>query len=277
MSGVVTKKVSTKEIDLSHAHTEETGENDLSEVFDARVGEIDSKIETHAAAYQLRDKNEELKGAANEDAYGQRNGRALKVMPDKGRGKNDDGEVLQGGGGRRQGKIVKGVENAHAESSEACKEEIGEDDAVEGSGLNPTAGAVLRRGKGLDHDGGEDDAKNGDYSQNEGEGPEQAISKAPKLLGGVVSHVLGKDGDEGSGDDTIAHQTAKQIGKAVGKDEGIGGKGGAEKEGDALVSDVAKDAASDGNQRDDGGGFEDLRLFGQMRPLGDLKPIKTMS
>src|SRR5271155_4268052 len=198
-------------------------------------------------------------------------------MPDNGNGKDDDGKILESGGRGGQSEIVKRVEDAHAKRGESSKEEIRKDDAIECGGLRPTAGAVLRRGEGLNDKRGEDDAENGDDRENQGEGPEQAVGESPQVFGRGVPHIGGEDRDKRGCDDAVADEAAEKVGQAVGEDEGIGGEGGTEKKRDALVSDVAENAAGDGDQRDDGSRFEGLSLFGQRRPPRDLKPIKTMS
>ena len=171
-------------------------------------------------------------------------------------------------GGSGKSEIVKGVEDAHAEGGESGEEKVRKDDAIQSDGFLPTAGAVLRGGEGLNDHGREDDAENGNDRENQSEGPEETIGEAPKILGGRVAHVGGKNRDEGGGDHAVADQTAKEVGKAVGEDESVGRKGGAEEEGDALVPNVTENPADDGNQGDDGGGFEDLLLFGQRWPSG---------
>ena len=54
-----------EEVNLGDAHAKKAGENDLSKVFDAGMGEINAEIEAHAAADELRNKDEELKGASD--------------------------------------------------------------------------------------------------------------------------------------------------------------------------------------------------------------------
>ena len=170
---------------------------------------------------------------------------------------------------------MEGVEDAHAEGGEADEKEIGENDAIQGDGFIPTAGAVMRGGEGLNDRGREDYAEHGDDGQDKRKGPEEAVGEGPKFLGRGVLHVGGEDRNEGGGDDAVADEAAQKVGDAVSKNEGIGGEGGAEKEGDALVTDVAEDPADDGDQGNDGSGFEDLLLFGQRGAPQGPKPSKN--
>src|SRR5439155_20916067 len=164
---------------------------------------------------------------------------------------------------------VKAVENAHGQRRQGDKKQIRKDDAVEINGFS--AGHIFA-GEQLNNHRRENHPQNGDDGNNEGKGPKQSVGKIPNLCLGLLPHVRGEDRDEGGGHGAFGDEAPKQIGYTIGKDVGVGGKGSAQKEGDALVADVAEDAASDGDQGDDRGRFEDVLFIGQRAVLRGPNP-----
>src|SRR5580704_4695814 len=124
----------------------------------------------------------------------------------------------------------------------------------------------------MDDRGREDHAKNGDDCCHEGKSPEETVREVPDLFLGAFPHVTSKNRDEGSSHGAFGDQAAEKVGYAVGQDVGVSGKRGAEEEGNALVADVAKDAADDSDQGDDRGRLEDMLFIGQRAVLRGPNP-----
>lgn|SRR6516162_921605 len=172
--------------------------------------------------------------------------------------------------------MVETVEYAHAQGSETDKEDVGENDAVEGDGLIPTRGNV-GGGERSNHITGENDTQDGDQRKNQSNSPEKLVGEVPKLLGAAFSHVGGKDGNDGGGDRALPNQAPEKIGDTIGKDERIGAEGGAEQESNTLVTEIAEDAADNRNQGDNRSRLQNLVFLGQKAALRTLNPIKTVT
>jgi len=111
--------------------------------------------------------------------------------------------------------------------------------------------------------GREDHAQNRETCQNQRERPEQTVGKFPSLRAGTIPHVIGKDGDEGSGHGPLAEQTAQEIRDAVRQNERIGDARGAEEQSQTLIAHVSENATDNRNYADNGSRLEDLPLVGQ--------------
>jgi hypothetical protein len=240
---------------LRNAQAEEAREQDAADVSDARMGEREAEIEPHAPSDELRNQHEELNGSADQDADGKRGARTDKMAQHDAGGKNNDDDVQYDAGRCRESKVMEGVEDANADGRESQEIEIRKDDAVEGDGFVPARDFVFRGGKSVDDMGREDDASHHHYGQYQGHGPEKTIGEQPEFFGRTLAHVGGEYRDERGGEGCIAYQAPKKIGDTVGEDEGVGAEGGAKEESDALVSNVAENAAGDGDQGDNRGGF----------------------
>src|SRR6516162_2886227 len=142
---------------------------------------------------------------------------------------------------------MEAVQDAHAEGSESDEENIRKDDAVERDGLVPTCDAVFGGRKSGDDMRREDDTEDRDHRENERQGPEEAVGKVPEFFAVTLAHVGGENGDERGGDGAFGDEATGQVGEAVGEDEGVGREGGAEKERNALVADIAENTTHNGH------------------------------
>src|SRR5260370_41765898 len=87
------------------------------------------------------------------------------------------------------------------------------------------------------------------------------MRELPDFFGRLVAQIVGEDGDERGRHRPFPYQTANQVGDAVGQNESVGRRSGAEEQSDALVPEVPEDAAENRNKGDDRGCLEDLLLF----------------
>src|SRR5216683_4850809 len=170
---------------------------------------------------------------------------------------------------RGQTENVKAVENAHRQRRQGNKKQIRKDDAVEINGLSASG---IFAGKQLNNRGREDHPQNGDDSDDERKGPKQAVREVPNLFLGLLPHVRGEDGDEGGGHGAFGDEAAEQIGYTISKNKGVGSKGSTQQESDALVADVAENAADNRDQGDDRSRFEDALFIGQRAVLRGPNP-----
>src|ERR1700686_3778061 len=120
-----------------------------------------------------------------------------------------------------------------------------------------------RWNKGMDYRGRKDHTQNSNHRENQRQGPKQVIRELPDLFGRFLAHIGRKYRYKGRAHRAFADQAPEKIGDAVGQDEGVGYMRGAQEQRVALVPNIPENAASNGDKRDDRGGFEYLFLFGQ--------------
>ena len=123
-------------------------------------------------------------------------------------------------------------------------DEIGEGDAAEQHGeieLRRIGGEARREREGQpDHaDLGDD----GDDEERRGERGERFFGETARLGDAVGLMDLGEERHEGRGEGAFGEEAAEEIGKALGDEEGLGDRPGAERGGDEHVADEAENAA----------------------------------
>ncbi len=109
--------------------------------------------------------------------------------------------------------------------------------------------ALIGRGrKGLDHRWRENHSENSNNRKDHGQRPKKAIGKVPHFLFRLFPHPRCEDGNKRSGHRPLTDKPAEKVWYAVRENKGIGGERSAEQKDDALIADVAEDAAGDSDE-----------------------------
>ena len=148
---------------------------------------------------------------------------------------------------------MKAIQDGHAQRGEADKKDVREDNPVQIDGLLHGRLARSKKREKTHERPRERHSQHGHPGQHRGQRPKQALRKLPHLLARLIVQIVREDGDEGGGHRAFAHQAPKQTGNAIGQDEGVRRRGGAQQQSDALVANVSEDTADDGDERDDRG------------------------
>jgi hypothetical protein len=96
--------------------------------------------------------------------------------------------------------------------------------------------------------------------------PEELVGKIPNFVAILFSHVPGENRDKRRGHRPFGHQTPEKIGDTERQLIGHRYFRSPQQHCDALIADIPKNAADNGNKGDDRGRFEDLLLFSQRAP-----------
>ena len=223
---------------------------------------VEVEPERVALLPQDRQLQEELQQAADQHPDGQRQDRHVELIVQE-QGRGDHRQIEKDGGDRRGKEVAQGVENPHAEGDEADKEDVGEEEAIEGDRQLQLAGDGGKAGEEqMDDERGKDNAEEGDAGHDDGQQGEADIGEFAGAGIAVLLPPFRKDRHKGGGERPFGKEAAQQVGDHEGAEEGVGRHPGAEEAGDDHVAHHAEDAREDGGEAEDAGGFDDLLFFG---------------
>ena len=108
------------------------------------------------------------------------------------------------------------------------------------------------------------DSDNGHARHHERDDRQHRVRKLPSILAVLFAEVLRENRNEGGAYRTLADKPPQKVRNPVSNCIGVSLDPCAQKEGDTLISEVAKNTADKGNGGNQGGGAEQLTLFAHL-------------
>ena len=245
---------------LHRGQAEDRRRQQARHAHEGRVPWLPRRAQQEAGAREVGQLHEQLAHAAREDADGQRQDRRVDVARQE-QHAGDHADVGDGGPEGSGEEAVLGVQGAHAQRGQPDQEEVREHHARELDGERLLGG--IGREAGCDRaeqPGGQRDAQERRRRQRRKGGAQRGAHEAVQLLARADGGVFGEHGDDGRRQRALGQQPAQDVRDAIGDEEGVGDRPGAEHEGDDHVPHEAEDAADQRGAADGAERADDLPL-----------------